>query len=187
MDARNSGGRTPLHYGVWRGACTRTHTRAAHARRCAAGWEPRGGSASARVCVRVRVWTLVPARPPPQASKGNPKLVGLLLGAGADINARDATGSTALHRAASAGARPDGCQPKGPAAHARVCMHTHLCLCLKRARDGHVCGSHVTATPAGFGRAGKLEAVRALLQHGKADVNARDGKGAFTPGLIGPN
>jgi len=44
----------------------------------------------------------------PQASKGKPDLVSLLLQRGADANAKDRTGSTALHRAASAGV----CLPK---------------------------------------------------------------------------
>eukprot|EP00967_Tisochrysis_lutea_P099209 scaffold147211_cov20-Tisochrysis_lutea.AAC.1 len=37
-----------------------------------------------------------------QASKGKPEMVSLLLQNGADVNAQDRTGSTALHRAASA-------------------------------------------------------------------------------------
>lgn len=130
VDATNSGGQTPLHYAVrvllvfdgsWSGQQVSVAGGANKA--CAAGLAARAATVAGCVAAAVAEPVLrLPLLRLPQASKGYVNILRQLLRAGAKVNAKDKTGSTPLHRAASAG-KFDAALVLLEEGHARVDSH----------------------------------------------------------------
>jgi ankyrin repeat protein len=110
-----------------------------------------------------------PQRPlPAQASKGHAGIARALISAGAKVDARDATGSTPLHRAAATG-KSEAAVALLDAGHARV--------------DAH---DKAGATPLLVAVACQQPNLALLLASRGADLGAADKEGQTPLGIAGP-
>jgi ankyrin len=149
---------------------------------------------AAFVTASVPAWAAADTRLPDAAAARNPEAVRAALAGGADVNARQADGSTALHWAVhlddaalvdallAAGADADAANDYGATPLTLACINANAAIVeklLAAGADANAAASTGETPLMRCARTGNAAAVKALLARG-AEVNAKDNEQAQT-------